>query len=136
MRKEISYTIVLAILTAAAGCTTVGSGGGQSPRYARLPTGLTLLDTDSARCAGSVQVREEQAGRTHESELVLKPGENATFTVDVADGDELEWSCVGEERSVSSEVDCPDATSHVRITRRAEGADLALECYGHRTASR
>jgi hypothetical protein len=131
MRNGISY-IVVAALAAAAGCTTVDSGGGTA-RYARLPTGLTLLDTDTGRCTGSVQVREEENGRTRESELVLQPGENATFAVDVADGDELEWSCVGDARSVSSEVDCPDATSHVRITRRAEGADLALECYGRRS---
>jgi hypothetical protein len=133
MSKGMSYTILAAALAAAAGCTSLDSGGGQSPRYARLPTGLTLLDTDTGRCTGSVQVREEENGRTRESELVLRPGENATFTVDVDDGDELAWSCVGESRSESSEVDCPDATSHVRITRRVEGADLALECYGSRS---
>lgn len=132
MRNPISFTIVFAVLAAAAGCTTLDSGGGQTSRYARLPTGVTLLDTDSGRCSGAVQVREEQGGRTRDSELLLKPGENATFAIDVSDGDELEWSCIGEERSVRSEVDCPDATSHVRITRRAEGADLTLECFGRR----
>jgi hypothetical protein len=136
MSKVLSYAFILAALIAGAGCATSNSGGGQTPRYSRLPTGVTLLDTDAGRCAGSVQVREEQAGRTRESELLLKPGENATFAVDVDDGDELEWSCIGDSRSVSARVDCPDDTSHVRITRRAEGSDLALECYGRRGSSR
>jgi hypothetical protein len=135
MRSSVSYAALVAVLVTAAGCATVDSGS-QSSRYARLPTGVTLLDTESGRCAGTVQVREERNGRTSDSELVLRPGENATFAVDVGDGDEVEWSCVGEERSVSREIDCPDATSHVRITRRAEGADLALECYGRRGDSR
>jgi hypothetical protein len=105
-----------------------------------LPTGVTLLDTDTGRCAGSVQVREEQNGHVREQALVLAPGENATFPVDVRDGDRLSWSCVGDTRSgdtrsvTSNRVDCPDATSHVRISRRAEGSDLTLECYGHRSS--
>lgn len=134
MRNSVSYTIVVSILAAAAGCTTLDSSGGESSRYSRLPTGVTLLDTDTARCTGSVQVREDRSGRTQESELLLKAGENATFAVNVSNGDELEWSCVGDTRSVSTQVDCPDTTSHVRIMRRAEGADLALECYGTRRA--
>jgi hypothetical protein len=132
MHKSVSYTIVLAAFAAIAGCAT--SGTSTSSRYAQLPTGVTLLDTDTGRCAGAVQVREEQGGRTHDSELSLKPGENATFPVRVGDGDRLEWSCIGETRSVSNHVECPDATSHVRITRRAEGDNLTLECYGRRSS--
>jgi hypothetical protein len=124
-----SYMALVATLVAAAGCATVDSGSGSS-RYARLPTGVTLLDSESERCGGSVQVSEERNGRSSRSDLVLRPGENATFEVDVRDGDELEWSCVGEERSEASEVDCPSATSHVRITRQADGRDLLLECFG------
>jgi hypothetical protein len=136
MSKVLSYAFVLAALTAGAGCATSNPGGGETSRYSRLPTGVTLLDTDAGRCAGSVQVREEQSGRTRESELLLEPGENATFEVDVDDGDELDWSCIGDSRSVSARVDCPDDTSHVRITRRAEGSEIALECYGRRGSSR
>jgi hypothetical protein len=132
MRNSVSYGIIAAVLAAASGCTTLDSSGGESSRYSRLPTGVTLLDTDTARCSGSVQVREERSGRSRESELLLRPGENATFAVDISDGDELEWSCIGDARSATSEVDCPDSTSHVRIMRRAEGNDLALECYGAR----
>ncbi len=133
MRNTVIWTIGIVVFGALAGCAT-GSSGGQSSLYSRLPTGVTLLDTDTGRCTGSVQVREEQNGKTRDQELLLKPGENATFAVDVGRGDELEWSCIGDTRSVNAEVDCPDATSHVRISRRADGADLALECYGHRAS--
>jgi hypothetical protein len=132
MRNSISFTLIFAALAVIAGCAT--SSPTANARYARLPTGVTLLDTDSGRCSGSVQVREEQSGRFHDQELVLQPGENATFPVDVRDGDRLEWSCIGDTRSVSTHIDCPDATSHVRISRRAEGPDLTLECYGRRAS--
>jgi hypothetical protein len=132
MRNSVCCTIVGAALITIAGCAT--GPGLQGSRYAPLPTGVTLLGKDSAHCAGAVQVREEQAGRTSDHELVLHPGEFATFTVHVAEGDELEWSCIGDTRSESTRIDCPDATSHVRIARRAEGegSELTLECYGHR----
>jgi hypothetical protein len=136
MRKTTFHLMAVTILVTAAGCTSLDSGGRtDSARYARLPTGLTLLDTENGRCAGSVQIREERDGRTREQELLLKPGENATFAIDVSDGDELEWSCIGAARSESEDVDCPDATSHVRIMRRAEGDALSLECYGRRDRS-
>ena len=133
MRNSLCYATVVAALITLAGCAAYGPGV-QNSRYAPLPTGVTLLGKDSAHCTGAVQVREEQGGRTQDQELVLRPGEFATFTVRVAEGDELEWSCIGDTRSVSTRIDCPDATSHVRIARRAEGegSELTLECYGHR----
>jgi len=139
MGKSIGLTFVVAALVVVGGCAS-SSHNVANDRYAKLPTGVTLLDTDTARCSGSVQVREEQNGHVHEQALVLAPGENATFPVDVRDGDRLSWSCVGDTRSgdtrsvTSNRVDCPDATSHVRISRRAEGSDLTLECYGHRSS--
>jgi hypothetical protein len=133
MHNSICLTTAFATLAVLAGCATSGTNVANS-RYARLPTGVTLLDTDSGRCSGSVQVREEQGGRIHDEELVLRPGENATFNVDIRDGDRLEWICIGGTRSATNRVDCPDATSHVRISRRAEGADLTLECYGRRVS--
>ena len=140
MSKPLSLTLVVAALVAIGGCATSGHNATANARYAKLPTGVTLLNTDTGRCSGSVQVREEQSGHIREQQLVLAPGENATFPVDVRDGDRLSWSCVGDTRtgdtrSVSSNrVDCPDATSHVRISRRAEGSDLTLECFGHRSS--
>lgn len=139
MSKPVSLTLVVAALVVVGGCATTNTTAANA-RYAKLPTGVTLLNTDTGRCSGSVQVREEQSGKVHEQQLVLAPGENATFPVDVRDGDRLSWSCVGDNRSgdtrsvTSNRVDCPDATSHVRISRRAEGSDLTLECYGHRSS--
>jgi hypothetical protein len=135
LSNTVCLTMVFTALAVVAGCATYGTGA-TSARYARLPTGVTLLDTDTRRCAGSVQVREEQGGEIRDRELLLQPGENATFTVDVREGDRLEWSCIGDTRSVSNRVDCPYSTSHVRILRRAEGegADLTLECYGRRSS--
>jgi hypothetical protein len=123
--------LIAALLTVCSGCESLGSGPSESSRYARVPTGLTLLDTDTGRCAGTVQVREEKNGR-RDDEVVLKPGENATFQVD-AEHNSIEWSCIGGERSVSEQIDCPDATSHVRILRTADRGDITTECYGRRT---
>src|SRR5262245_57639049 len=104
-----TYALVIAaLLTLCAGCESLGTGPSESSRYARLPTGLTLLDTDTGRCDGTVQVREEQRGRPDE-DVVLKPGENATFEIrNDGDEDEIEWSCIGGERSVNQRIDCPD----------------------------
>jgi hypothetical protein len=142
MRKSVNLTLLVAALVVIGGCETSGHNATANARYAKLPTGVTLLNTDTGRCSGSVQVREEQSGHVHEQQLVLAPGENATFPVDVRDGDRLSWSCVGDTRTgdtrsvASTRVDCPDATSHVRISRRAEGSDLTLECFGHRSSNR
>lgn len=139
MRNSVSLTLVAAALVVIGGCATSGHNATANARYAKLPTGVTLLNTDTARCAGSVEVRRERSGRLHEQQLALAPGENATFPVDVRDGDRLSWSCAGDARSgdtrsaTSNVVDCPDATSHVRISRRADGSDLTLECFGHRS---
>ena len=140
MFKSMSLALIVAALVVVGGCATSGHNATANARYAKLPTGVTLLNTDTGRCTGSVQVRAEQSGHVHERELVLAPGENATFPVDVRDGDRLSWSCVGDTRSgdtrtvSSNRVDCPEATSHVRISRRAEGSDLTLECFGHRSS--
>ncbi len=140
MSKPVSLTLLVAALVVIGGCASSGHNATANARYAKLPTGVTLLNTDTGRCSGSVQVREEQSGHVHEQQLVLAPGENATFPVAVGDGDRLSWSCVGDTRSgdsrsvTSNRVDCPDSTSHVRISRRAEGSDLTLECFGHRSS--
>src|SRR6478735_8912802 len=101
MSKPVSLTLVVAALVVVGGCATTNTTAANA-RYAKLPTGVTLLNTDTGRCSGSVQVREEQSGKVHEQQLVLAPGENATFPVDVRDGDRLSWSCVGDTRSGDS----------------------------------
>ena len=129
-------SIALALFTPMAllaGCTTLSSSVGPSAMNARLPTGVTLLDSDQNECGGIVQVEDES--RSPDAELVIRRGQNATFDFDDEEEDDIEWSCIGESaRSDSDEIDCPTGTSHVRITRPSEGEEFLLECYGRRTS--
>ena len=112
------------------GCAMLGSEVDEDSRYAQLPTGVTLLDTESDECDGIVQVAERTSlGRSRGGDLVLRQGQNATFEID-PDDDYVEWSCIGDSGTDRDEVDCPDETSHVRISREAEGDNFVLECYG------
>ena len=119
---------LMASLAVVAGCTVAGGGPDQSALNARLPTGVTLLESDQERCAGDVQIEESSSG----TGLVLQRGQNATFRVRVDDDEEadVEWTCIGQASSDSEEIDCPTSTSHLRVTRAGSGDDLLLECYG------
>ena len=120
---------LVGVLTAAtlASCML---GVSESARNARLPIGVTLLDSDQEQCAGAVQLEESISDRELRTGLVLERGENATFAIEGDDEEEIEWTCVGESSSDSEAVDCPDETSHVRVTRAGTGDELLLECYG------
>jgi hypothetical protein len=119
-----------------AGCVTTATDDNDG-RSVRLPTGVTLLDSDRQECAGAVAIDESALGSTRRSDLVIERGQNATFEVDVdADEDvEIEWTCVGAADTDRNAVECPDETSHVRITRGADD-DFVLECYGDSDAAR
>jgi len=118
-----------------AGCATTGIDDNDG-RSARLPTGVTLLDSDRDQCAGSVAIDESGIANAARSDLVIQQGQNATFQVDGdADEDiEIEWTCVGTASTDRNSVVCPDETSYVRITR-GTGDDFLLECYGDRGGS-
>ncbi len=110
-----------------AGCATVGS----DETGARLPTGVTLLDSNTDRCSGTVHVDERSAASR---DIVLRPGENAAFRVDDRDRDRrIEWTCIGQSSSDRDSVSCPDRTSYVRITRPSNGDQMLVECYGKRS---
>lgn len=114
------------------GCALVGTEVDEDATYAPLPTGVTLLDTEQDECDGIVQVAERTALGRSRDDLVIRRGQNATFEVD-PDDDEVVWSCIGDTGTDDrDEIDCPDDTSHVRITREAEGDNFVLECYGDR----
>ena len=118
-----------------AGCATTGTDNNDG-RSARLPTGITLLDSDRDQCAGSVAIDESVIANAARSDLVIQQGQNATFQVD-GDNDEdieIEWTCVGTASTDRNAVVCPDETSYVRITR-GTGDDFLLECYGDRDPS-
>jgi hypothetical protein len=119
-----------------AGCVTTATDDNDG-RSVRLPTGVTLLDSDRQECAGAVAIDESALGSTRRSDLVIERGQNATFEVD-ADADEdveIEWTCVGAADTDREAVECPDETSYVRITRGADD-DFVLECYGDEDAAR
>jgi len=132
MNKVTKYSALFGALAVTAGCASSGTSVNEGSRYARLPTGATLLDSHRATCGGTVEVDERTAnGHNRGTGIVLKRGQNATFDYDPSDKDDrIAWSCVGDVRTEPKSVDCPDATSHLRISRAAEGSDLLLECYG------
>jgi hypothetical protein len=118
-----------------AGCVTTGTDDNDG-RSARLPTGVTLLDSDRDECAGSVAIDDSVIANAARSDLVIQQGQNATFQVD-GDNDEdieIEWTCVGAADTDRNATACPDETSYVRITRGA-GDDFLLECFGNRGSS-
>jgi hypothetical protein len=125
--------LVAALAVVGAGCATTTTSDDDA-RAARLPTGVTLLDSDRNECAGAVTIDETSVANARRSDLVIQRGQNATFEVDVdRDEDvEIEWTCVGASDTDRDTVECPEETSHVRITRASTGNDFLLECYGDR----
>ena len=108
-----------------------------SARPVRLPTGVTLLDSDRKECDGSVAIDERGVSKARRSDLVLQRGQNAIVEVDADRNDDVElgWTCVGSERTARNTTECPDDTSYVRITRDSNGDDFLIECYGDRDSS-
>jgi hypothetical protein len=122
---------LLAVL--GAGCATTTSNDDDA-RSARLPTGVTLLESDRNECAGAVTIDETSVANARRADLVIQRGQNATFEVDADRDDdvEIEWTCVGSSDTDRESVECPEETSHVRVTRASTGNDFLLECYGDR----
>jgi hypothetical protein len=127
------WLLMAAIAALGAGCAVTTTTDGDA-RAARLPTGVTLLESDRNECEGAVTIDERSIANSRRADLVVQPGENATFEVDADDGDEpeVEWMCVGSAEADRESVECPDETSHVRITRATTGDEFLLECFGDR----
>jgi hypothetical protein len=129
------WLYVAAAAAFASGCASPSRTTDEDARAARLPTGVTLLDSNREECAGPVAIDDSVIAGARE-DLVVQRGENATFEVD-ADADEdiaIRWTCVGSVSAERESVGCPEETSHVRVTR-ATGNDFLLECYGNRGSS-
>ena len=128
------YLAAFAVL--GAGCATTTETD-EDARTARLPTGVTLLESDRNECEGSVAIDENSVESARRADLVIQRGQNATFEVDGdADEDvEIDWTCVGAANAERETVECPEDTSHVRITRASTGDEFLLECYGDRDGS-
>jgi len=119
----------------AAGCATT-SENEQDARSARLPTGVTLLDSNREECGGSVAIDDSAIKSSRREDLVIARGQNATFEVDADSDDDvaIEWTCVGSAKTERERIECPEDTSWVRISR-ATGDDFLFECYGDRGGS-
>lgn len=131
-----SLMFLAAFAVLGSGCVSTATSGDDA-RNARLPVGVTLLDTDRNQCQGNVAVDERSIRSSRSSDLVIQPGQNATFAVVPNDDDDIEvdWRCLGTAAAERETTDCPDATSHVRITRELTGSEFLLECYGERVSS-
>jgi hypothetical protein len=97
-----------------------------------VPTGVTLLESDRNECEGAVAIDERAIASSRREDLVIQRGQNATFEVDFDDDEdvEIDWTCVGAASAETNTAECPDDTSHVRITRATTGDEFLLECYG------
>ncbi len=130
MRPQ-SWLYLSAFAVLGAGCATTTSSD-EDARTARLPTGVTLLESDRNECEGSVAIDETAIAGSRRADLVIQRGQNATFEVDVDDDEdvEIDWTCVGVANADRNTVECPEDTTHVRITRASTGDEFLLECYG------
>lgn len=129
--QSLVYLTAFAVL--GAGCATTTTTD-RDARSARLPTGVTLLESDRNECAGSVAIDERLVAGSRRADLVVQRGQNAVFAIDADDDDdvEIDWTCVGAADTDEDTVECPDETSHVRITRASTGNEFLFECYGDR----
>jgi hypothetical protein len=129
------WLFLAAAAVLATGCVSPSRTTDEDARAARLPTGVTLLDSNREVCAGPVAIDDRVIAGARE-DLVVQRGENATFQIDTDDDEnvEIRWTCVGDVTAEREAVRCPDETSHVRVTR-ATGNDFLLECYGDRGSS-
>jgi hypothetical protein len=127
------FLTALAVLGTGCAVTTTTD----DDRTARLPTGITLLESDRAECDGSVTLDESIVASARRADLVIRPGANATFEIDADDDEEveIEWTCVGDSNTERNTSECPEDTSHVRVTRAGTGDELVLECYGDNDGS-
>lgn len=55
------------------GCVVTATSGDDA-RNARLPIGVTLLDTDRSQCAGAVAVDDSSIATARTSDLVIQRG--------------------------------------------------------------
>lgn len=134
MQKLLKSCALLACFLFMTGCAATTPGLGDDGGTTRLPSGLTLLDSDKKVCDGTVQVDDdtiEDKGLGFQSELFVNPGANATFQFE--DGYyEVDWACISNNSSDVDNMRCPHDATHLRITRATTGGELLFECYGSR----
>ena len=124
--KRVQLGLAVLSLSLLGGCGTMGATGlGEEAGGTNLPTGLRLLGADDGPCAGPVQL--VSGIRDDADRLRISPGQNVTFRVEEQD---VGWACLDEQSAASDTMECPDETTHLRVTHAAGGREVLFECYG------
>jgi hypothetical protein len=92
----------------------------------RLPRGVTLLGADDTGCNGDLMLESGVRGRDAATRRI-RVGQYAVFEVQDSN---IGWMCLGERSTSSDTMECPDGTTHLRITRRGDDDVVLFECYG------
>jgi hypothetical protein len=106
-----TFSLLLPLLLA--GCVVTSERDG-------LPTGVTMLGSDAGYCDGPIEIDADP-------DVVVDDGESTTIAVD---DDEIDWECTAGSPRAGGELECPDGTTHVRITREEGDEEFTLECFG------
>jgi hypothetical protein len=126
MPRPLMYMAALAGTLQLMACSFANVGANSDA--ARLPTGVTLLESNEAECIGNIQIDQgSRVVRNQRALIVVRAGENATFPLDDT---MVRWTCVAESSARSHTFECPRESSHVRVTRSSVEEDLLFECYG------
>lgn len=107
---------ILLLPIMASGCVVV-----DDRRTDEMPNGVTLLETEKAECYGPLEFQGDP-------DVVVGDGEDATF--EVVDADDIDWQCLADGGREEGELNCPDDTRYVRVTRGEEDDDFTMECFG------
>jgi hypothetical protein len=121
---------ILAVLVAPlAACTLFDTGpNGIALTETELPNGITLLESDEDICDGTVRVDQGFVAGGNTNEVIVPPGGDAAFEIEEQ---RIVWTCIdGDSPTTEDMIECPLRSSHVRITRPAEGESFLVECFG------
>lgn len=123
--------MLAAAATLAVGCAPATGGLGTEAGPTSLPPGVALLESHESRCAGTVHISEDSvASDGLRGVFFVDPGQNATYRLL---GNEVQWACIGEDYRDLSRMECPQGSTHVRVTRASEASEergMLFECYG------
>ena len=124
-----TLSMLVAVVAPLAACTLIRPGpDGIGLTETELPNGITLLRSDEDTCDGTVRVDQGFIRGGNANEVTIPPGGDAAFEIEEQ---RVVWTCIdGDSTSPEDSVECPLRTSHVRITRPADGERFLVECFG------
>ncbi len=117
---KVAYPVI-AVLLVLAGCANDGAGAAQGLSIARAEdlAGQSILESTTHSCDGTLRVL-----MTEGTTALIRAGQSAAFAAGRPD---VPWSCSG---SGQADVECPQSTSHVRVSRAQTGDDVTFDCLG------